>query len=89
MIEHAVKFPERDQAESADQQPKQNFEPGKRDEERDRPKSDCAEEAQNEHRARPRRFGRRFLKRRGHGLSSSQPERFCPQITQSFADYRS
>ena len=52
VVEHPIKFEQRDQTKDADQQPKENFVPGKRDQERDRPQHDRADEPQNENGAR-------------------------------------
>src|ERR1700738_4489122 len=72
MVEHPIKFPERDQSKHADQEPKQNFISRKCDGQRDGPENDRADEPENENRTRGRGFRRRWLKRHGHDCSSSR-----------------
>src|SRR5438270_13575281 len=48
MVEHAVKFPERNQAEKADQSPKRELIPRERDQQRNCPENDGTAEAQDE-----------------------------------------
>ena len=51
MIEHAIKFPERDQAERSDQGEKRDLVAGKNDAQRDRPEDKRAGETKNKNRA--------------------------------------
>src|ERR1700682_3475820 len=52
VIEHAVKFPEREHAERSDQREERDFVAGENDPERDRPEDERACEAKNKNRAR-------------------------------------
>ena len=70
MIEHPIELPKADHSKHADQQPEQDLETGERDDKRDGPERDGADESQNEDGAR--RNGRRpgLLKGHGHALAS-------------------
>src|SRR5438067_10490488 len=56
VIEHAVKFPQREQTEGPDQSEERDFVAGKNDSESERPENDGAPEAKNKNGARRRRF---------------------------------
>jgi hypothetical protein len=71
VIEHPVKFKEAEHSERTNQQPKQDFEPGECDEERDRPEHDRTDESQNEDRAARNRIRPGLLKGHGHAFASS------------------
>ncbi len=80
-IEHAVKFPQRDQTEDADQSVESDFVTGERDYERDRPEHNRAHEAQYENRASRYRFWRSLVERHGHeGLIFQTGDNFVHRL---------
>src|SRR6266487_954349 len=72
MIEHAIKFPKRDQTENADQRVKRKLVAGKSDDQRDRPEDNRTDKAENESRSRDGRFRFGLLKRHRHASASSR-----------------
>ncbi len=66
MIEHAIKFPKRDQTEHADQRVERKFVTGKSDDQRDRPEDNRTDKPKKKSGSRDSRFRFGLLKRRRH-----------------------